>query len=123
MACYVHHVPGRLRVKIPSVKGSQVRAHQISESLYEVGGVETVTVNSVTGSVVVNYDPEETQSWRILETLRDQGYVDTYGSIAFNQGGRNSSSKAGDAIGRALFGWALGKMFEGSSLSILTAFI
>ena len=56
MSYYVHHTPGRLRVKIPLVKGNQERAKEVREILKELDGVNFIEINTVTGSVVVKYD-------------------------------------------------------------------
>jgi Heavy metal associated domain 2 len=53
-----HQVPGRVRMKIPSAKGNTELLQQISETFAVIPGIEQVTVNPVTGSVVLHYDVE-----------------------------------------------------------------
>ena len=50
-----HQVPGRVRMKIPSAKGNTELLQQISETFAVIPGIEQVTVNPVTGSVVLHY--------------------------------------------------------------------
>lgn len=52
----VHHVRGRIRVKVPAAKGDSVLLKQIKEAISPLPGVQQVTVNTATGSVVVQYD-------------------------------------------------------------------
>jgi hypothetical protein len=54
----VHHTPGRLRLKLSGAKGNADFLAQVKESLGPMQGVREIEVNSVTGSVLVHYDPE-----------------------------------------------------------------
>ena len=53
-----HQVPGRIRMKIPSAKENPELLEQIKETFKVIPGVEQVTVNPATGSVVLHYDTE-----------------------------------------------------------------
>ena len=53
-----HQVPGRIRLKIPSAKGNQELLRQIGETFGAIPGIEQVTVNATTGSVVLHYDAD-----------------------------------------------------------------
>ena len=54
-----HQVPGRVRMKIPSAKGNPELLQQICETFAVIPGIERITVNPVTGSVVMHYDVEQ----------------------------------------------------------------
>jgi heavy-metal-associated domain-containing protein len=54
-----HHVPGRLRFRIPDAKGNPERLEQARTALEVLEGVRSVDVNPLTGSVVIEYDPED----------------------------------------------------------------
>jgi hypothetical protein len=54
----VHHIPGRLRLKLPGAKGDPAFLDKVREALAPLEGVEEVIVNSVTGSVLVHYDAD-----------------------------------------------------------------
>ncbi len=123
MSSYVHNVPGRIRVKIPILRNNKESALEIQAILDDIEGVQEVSVNTVSGSIVVRYDFEILGHWEILEVLEDNGYFDISYLEANDSHFKRRRSKAGEAVGKALFGWAIGKAFEGSSLSILTAFI
>ena len=54
---YVHHVPGRLRVRVPSIKGNLAEASSLEKRIRAQRGVKNVQTSSLTGSVLVHYDP------------------------------------------------------------------
>ena len=123
MECYVHNVPGRLRVKTQVIKDDADKCSEIQKMFHDLDGIDRVTVNPVTGSVVVNYDEDLLQPWEILLVFKKNGYLNASNTLPMNGLGKGHGAKAGEAIGKALIGWAVGKVFEGSGLSILSAFI
>lgn len=123
MGYYLHVVPGRVRVKIPIIKGDERKAQDIESNLANLTGIQSVSANSLTGSVVVCYDSNLADSDHILQALKRQGYFDETKVMTNDQYIQNAASKVGQSIGRALFGLAIEKAFEGSGLSILAALI
>jgi len=53
-----HQVPGRVRMKIPAGKGNPELLKQIADTFGVIPGIEQVTVNPTTGSVVLHYDAD-----------------------------------------------------------------
>src|SRR5271157_2111626 len=53
-----HQVPGRIRMKVSSAKGNQELLKEIAETFGVIPGVERVSVNATTGSIVLHYDTE-----------------------------------------------------------------
>jgi hypothetical protein len=53
-----HQVPGRVRMKIPAGKGNPELLRQISDVFGAIPGIEEITVNPTTGSVVLHYDTD-----------------------------------------------------------------
>jgi Heavy metal associated domain 2 len=51
-----HQVPGRVRMKIPAAKGNSELLRQIGETFAAIPGIERITCNPATGSVVMHYD-------------------------------------------------------------------
>jgi hypothetical protein len=51
-----HQVPGRVRMKVPAAKGNPDLLQQIAETFATIPGIERITVNPATGSVVMHYD-------------------------------------------------------------------
>jgi peptidoglycan/xylan/chitin deacetylase (PgdA/CDA1 family) len=53
-----HQVPGRVRLKVPNVKDNPELVEQIKQMFNVIPGIEDVTVNPTTGSVVLLYDTD-----------------------------------------------------------------
>jgi Heavy metal associated domain 2 len=53
-----HQVPGRLRMKVAAGKGNPDLLKQISEVFGVLPGIEQITVNPATGSIVLHYDAD-----------------------------------------------------------------
>ena len=53
-----HQVPGRVRLKVPAVKDNAELIDQIKQMFHAIPGIEEVTVNEITGSVVLHYDTD-----------------------------------------------------------------
>jgi cation transport ATPase len=52
----VHHTKGRIRVRLPRAKRDHAALEKVKRALAPMPGVQSVDVNSTTGSVVVCYD-------------------------------------------------------------------
>lgn len=72
---YLHHaIDGRLRLKVPSVKGSPSKAAQLENQLRSLNeGIERVVVSPTTGSVLITYDPCQIGQAEIFEGLARLG--------------------------------------------------
>lgn len=53
-----HQIPGRIRMKVPSAKDNPDLLEQIKQTFSVIPGIEQVTVNPSTGSIVLHYDTE-----------------------------------------------------------------
>jgi copper chaperone CopZ len=123
MSYYIHNVPGRLRIKIPLIRRNLSKCIAIRDLLVHLDGVERIKVTELTGSVVINYDPQIIQPQDIFQILKDNDYFDESQAISHDAHIQTAASKAGMQIGRAVFGWAVGKALEGSGLSALAILI
>lgn len=75
MRHYFHTVPGRLRIKSPFLKGKSNYA-EIERLLKAVPGIHSLDINTITGSVLVNYNPKMIVSEKIMNILKKPGYFD-----------------------------------------------
>ena len=48
MSYYLHHVPGRIRIKIPGIKGKTFYAQELEKRLRVISGVYLVSVSPLT---------------------------------------------------------------------------
>ena len=55
----IHHIPGRMRIKVPFLKGASAYSRQISDLLLPLDGLRQVDFSPLTGSVLLHYDPEK----------------------------------------------------------------
>ena len=123
MGYYLHHVPGRIRVKITEIKHRPYKAVKVREMLKSQNGVNRINVNDSTGSVVVYYDPETTTKEQILNLLEYNGYFDETSAYGTSEEIERVSTRACETFGKAIFGWTVGRILDANGLSFLAAFI
>jgi hypothetical protein len=75
-SAYVHHVPGRLRVRTARIKNDGRAARTAEELLASVAGVQRTAANTVTGSLTLHYDGAKTCVDELLRFLKTHQYVD-----------------------------------------------
>ena len=66
---YLHHVPGRLRVRSKVFRCNTISRRTVLRKLQTLDGVSTVRLNSKASSVTVRYDTEKTGATKILDLL------------------------------------------------------
>src|SRR5690349_22457654 len=71
---YVHFVPGRLRLKITTLK-SQRRAAEAEANVAAIPMVTGAVANPLTGSLTINFDRQQLSIGDLWEKLRILGYV------------------------------------------------
>ncbi len=81
----VHHVPGRIRLEVPSIKGLSLSVLKGLSGIPVPCGIEDIRPNPLTGSLLIKYDPGQID---IDAYLRDMASSVTIESI-FNKGGCN----------------------------------
>jgi Heavy metal associated domain 2 len=75
MSHYLHHVPGRLRLKARSLKGSEEKGAEIRALCTQLPGIEAIELNTLTGSLLVRYDKAAVTSTQILGFLFTNGVI------------------------------------------------
>ena len=85
MSYYLHHVPGRLRVKTPYIKKNRFIVEEIKQWLNSLPGIDFYEINTVTGSIVINYNPRETTEDTIISLLEEAGHFDSSLAITNDQ--------------------------------------
>ncbi len=123
MSYYIHDIPGRLRVKIPLLKSYRKIAGDIQQLLKQIDGINSTAINTVTGSIIINYDSKTIGSKEILDTLNYAGYFDLSRAITNDQYIHAAVSSAGKLIWKTIFGAIAGEALEGSALSLLAVLI
>ena len=62
-------VPGRVRVRLPELRGAPALAHAVQSRLAGHAAVRSVTTNAITGSVLVRFDPRGLDVRRLLAAV------------------------------------------------------
>ena len=63
-----HHLPGRLRLRIPAAKGEAGELQEISSAIARTPGINQVEYNPVTGSILIRYSREHYKNLTALES-------------------------------------------------------
>lgn len=72
---YIHTLEGRLRIKVPEIKGSPVRAGELEKQVSWQSGIDYIKANPTTGNVLIYYDSQKIEQENILRTLQESGYL------------------------------------------------
>lgn len=118
MSDYIHHVPGRLRIKAVRLRCAGCQA-KLAGTLEELPGVDSYCHNHRIGSVLIHYDPARLSADDILYHLYKAGCLDSALSTAPAASAAGPLLKqAGALFGNALFGVLLRKSVETSVLTL-----
>jgi len=69
MECSVHHVPGRIRFKIPGLRDDNVLIGALPRALRAFEGVGGVEVRPASNSLIVHYDPIRADSRVLVQSV------------------------------------------------------
>lgn len=94
----VHALEGRLRIKVPEVKGAPLKAREIERHLNQCPGVEEVAANPITSSVLILYNPRLIGQDEIIIGLQELGYLE--GGQSKPRGGAGGAAGHEGAIAR-----------------------
>lgn len=132
MSHYVHHLPGRLRVKTSIIKRNEKEAARLRDLLTRLDGVRAHEVNLVTGSILITYDTDATDVQTILTFLKNHGYIegitvldrhsDLVSKVSSKVGSKMGSSM-GKAFSEAVFGFVVEKALERSAVALIGAIL
>ncbi|MFP4348481.1 MAG: HMA2 domain-containing protein [Thermodesulfobacteriota bacterium] len=123
MKPYIHNVPGRLRVKIPGLKGDPKRGRKAAELIEAMDGIDTVKVTPLTGSVIVYYDPDTAIPSRILDALEANGYFERTEQKTSPVRTAFEQKVSTEAVFRKVLHWMVEKALERSGQALLAALI
>lgn len=123
MSHSIHHVPGRIRLRVPGLKKNEREAQAIETFLATTKGVSDISVNTVTGSITINYDTALTDASSITDALRERGYLRHAHTVTSDLMPQSTATKAGEAFGKAVFGVLVEKALERSALALIAALV
>lgn len=86
MIFLVHEVPGRIRFVASCARHDRRAAASLRRLVRSIAGVKSVTLNRITGSLIVHYTAADDTRGRVLTALM----VDDRGMVQTNAPGRKS---------------------------------
>lgn len=75
MADTIHHVPGRIRIRMAALRRDPRAAARVRQLIGACRGVLQVEANPITGSLLVRYDPQLTSGRNVLDSIALGGFV------------------------------------------------
>lgn len=98
MSLYIHHVPGRLRVRTQSLRCQPGRVAAAARRLADLEGIGEVAINPRAGSITVHYDPARRTQGELL------GLIEELGCIGVRRATAPHGSQVANLFGKALLG-------------------
>jgi hypothetical protein len=123
MTHYVHSIPGRLRVRAPFLKRTHGIDRDVVELLSPLGGIDAVSSNPLTGSLVIIYDAEALRAAQILDVLRLAGYFDPGKAVTNDQYIHKVVSRTGGFLWKSISGAFVETAVSHPAVSLLMVFI
>jgi hypothetical protein len=117
---YLHHVPGRIRVRATGVKHNAPRADALKQWLESLKGVERVDVNTLTGSVLIHYTVAATDGTRLITLMRRRKWISPWHAEAGLTPALGPSGIE-RAAARAILGYLAKAAIEHSLIAIAAA--
>ncbi len=117
MSCYVHDVPGRLRIRATSLKHHTRDALTLCKKLEQADGIDKTEFNPKAGSLIIYYNTQQLEAEDILYQLHKTELLKGCPTSARN----HSANRMGTMLGSALFGTLVKKSIETSVLSLAKA--
>lgn len=96
MSHYIHHVPGRLRVRTKAFRCDPAKTQAIIQELKPLSGIYDVKHNDRNGSLTIHYDPASGIGAQVTQLLSEAGCL----SLADNTA--DSRSTVADTFGKAV---------------------
>lgn len=122
MTHYLHHVPGRIRVRSMAVKRNPAKAETVRAALSGLDGVHEVDVRTVTGSITINYDADVTSMQDIVGLMKARGYIAATAPTQTTQAFDGLTPQT-DKVAKFVAGMAVEKVLERSATALIAALI
>jgi len=120
LKCYVHNVPGRLRIKNLIFKISSIH-YEVRKALVDMGhGIVTADFNTTTGSLLIHYIPTEIHHQDILSALLRGGFYHPDKTVTNDQVIHQATATVFNVEAKAVSGAFIGTALQGTGLSLLT---
>jgi len=123
MQHYIHHVPGRVRMKNPLFKNNQALLHEVEGCFQGTEGISDIKTNALTGSVVIVYDPNVLPARHMAEILHECKYIDESKAVNLDYHMKTSLNQAGRYVGKVGLSLFMDRALAGTGLSFVSALL
>jgi chromate transport protein ChrA len=131
MSHYLHHVPGRLRLKARSLKSSEDKAAEIRALCTQLPGIKAIELNTLTGSLLVRYDKASVNSTQILGLLFINGVItaipEARPGVTSNLFGgpvqEHAADTVAEAVARFLANLVIDKVLPRAAMALVSAVV
>ena len=113
MSQYIHHTPGRIRVRSKAFRCQGAAVQDAERQLQAMDGVRGVRINPRAGSITVHYDPASLGQTELLAALEQVGCL---GAARVADA---DSNKVIEMFGHALVGAVVRKAVEHSARTLV----
>ena len=97
---YFHCLDGRLRIRVPGIKGYPGKASEIAQQMASIEGIVKVDTSHVTGSILIYFDPGKTNADSIVRCLNSIG---TFNNVDLHSEHRKEKpASIGSAVGKTV---------------------
>lgn len=117
---YMHALEGRIRIKVPGIKGSPIKADELERQVQWQSGIHSIKANPTTGNVLIYYDSQKTEQNEILKTMTEFGYLQPLATKAFNT---RESSEEKNSLMEVVVSSVAQSMMEMALTRLVTAII
>ena len=114
MSEYIHHVSGRLRLKLEHIKRQPLQAQAVDAAVRRIRGVTSVNTNVTTGSLLIRYDTDKVGIEAILHSMKEAGLLP---ASRASQSSPSLSIPVADKVADIV----VGKLIERSAVALLGA--
>ncbi len=125
---YIHHVPGRLRLQMPQLKGNRREAEAALDDAIAIPGVSEARVSAVTGSLVITYDKQKLAPAVLWQSLCERGIVS--GQLPIQEGVPVTRARIGPSVtasdkslDKLIIGIIVESLLERSAVALVGALI
>jgi hypothetical protein len=126
MQDYSHHLPGRLRLRFPQLKGRPAHAARITAAIVRIDAVVSADANMVTGGLLIIYDAERADASGLWGALRDVLAIHGLSGPAERpqaQPGRSGGAGVVDKVADKVVGALIEKLVERSALALVATLL
>lgn len=111
-----HHVPGRVRLRSAALKGDVRACEQARHHLAQIGGVKKASANPITGSVLLQYEPNLLSLGKVVGVLAAHGAVLRATDPETEAGGTWA-----DKLASAVMDWVVNALAERLAVAMIAA--